>query len=625
MDASDHMIEEGSRYAVRENRHGEKASLYVTSRGGEKRKEVVDLVSQTDVGDVSAMYPGYKMSTRRSMDRVNEEVINYDLIEDILNLLLCRPENNSTLLAPDGADLSTGSVLVFLPGLGEIRSMTERLEANRSLGDSRRFEIIPMHSTLSSKDQRRVFVPAKHGCRKIILSTNIAETSVTIPDVICVLDSGRVREVRRNKRTSTSILVTDWCSKASAKQRAGRAGRVQPGLCLKLYSSRTGQIVMKPASEPELRRVPLEEVCLQILASDFATSCMDFLCQAPQPPSEESVEAAVNVLIEVGAIEVLEEKSSSKRKAVERLTPLGQHLAKLPVDVRLGKMLIHGALFRCMDKVLTIAAGLSSQSPFSTFVIDANVAKAKQRAFADPDSDFLTICNVWESYCGAAATSVSAGRKFCQSNYLNYVALREIGDARRQFLDLLCSIGFLDRKAVIKNNSRVDSKALHSSTFNENGENPDLVHAVICAGLYPNVAHLEQPTSGEYTMFHKDERLHFHNSSVNSKKKRFSDGWVVFHEKFGTPHRVSVSTTCFVHPFALLLLGGSVVVKHTERLVIVDDWIEIGMAAQIGVIMRELRKQVDVLMQKMIENAKSSETETMCANMIQGIVNLLAA
>ena len=119
------------------------------------------------------------------MDRVNEEVINFDLIEDVLNLLLVHSDRNTTLKAPDGADMSKGSILVFLPGLGEIRALTERLEGNRQLGNSGRFEIIPMHSTLSSRDQRRAFVPAKPGQRKIILSTNIAETSVTIPDVVC--------------------------------------------------------------------------------------------------------------------------------------------------------------------------------------------------------------------------------------------------------------------------------------------------------------------------------------------------------------------------------------------------------------------------------------------------------
>jgi len=116
IDATDHIIEEGSRFAIRETYYNEKASLWVTNRGGEKRKEVVDLVSQTDVSDVSDLFPGYKMSTRRSMDRVNQEVINFDLIEDTLNLLLDNSERNYSLLPPDGADLSKGSILVFLPG-----------------------------------------------------------------------------------------------------------------------------------------------------------------------------------------------------------------------------------------------------------------------------------------------------------------------------------------------------------------------------------------------------------------------------------------------------------------------------------------------------------------------------
>ena len=114
------------------------------------------------------------------MDRVNEEIINYDLIEDVLNLLLVKPDENTMLLAPDSYDISSGSVLVFLPGLGEIRALTERLQGSRTLG-TKKFEIIPMHSSLSSQDQRRAFVPAAHGYRKIILATNIAETSVTIP------------------------------------------------------------------------------------------------------------------------------------------------------------------------------------------------------------------------------------------------------------------------------------------------------------------------------------------------------------------------------------------------------------------------------------------------------------
>mmetsp|Transcript_14996 Transcript_14996/g.36596 ORF Transcript_14996/g.36596 Transcript_14996/m.36596 type:complete len:557 (-) Transcript_14996:1528-3198(-) len=552
------------------------------------------------------------------MQRVDEEVINYDLIEDVLLLLLVN-RDQCTLEAPEGSDLSRGSILVFLPGLGEIKAMTERLEASRHLGNRKRFEIIPMHSTLSSRDQRRAFVPSKQGCRKIILATNIAETSVTIPDVVCVLDCGRVRELRRNRRTSTSILETVWCSKASSKQRAGRAGRVQPGLCLKLYSSATATSIMKEATEPELRRVPLEEVCLSILASGFAKNCLQFLNQAPQPPDPESVEAAIAVLDEIGAVD--------RQTSTEILTPLGQHLAKLPLDVRLGKMLIFAALFRCIDPVLTIAASLSSKSPFSAFVADAAVAKAKHNAFADSESDFVTYCNVWEAYSSASEKSMSEARKFCKRNYLNFVAMREIGEARQQFIDQLSRIGFVDRATLSGSKKRFDSKAMKSSGLNENADKATVVQAVICAGLFPNVARLEQPTSGDCELWQNEQRLFFHRSSVNSKRKHFgsSNQWVVFHEKLGTANRTSVSTTCLVHPFALLLFGGTVEVKHLDRTVLVDDWMTIAVAAQTGVILRELRKKVDSLLQRMIESPEVHGMTKGKAGMIEGIVSILSA
>ncbi|CAJ1934420.1 unnamed protein product [Cylindrotheca closterium] len=594
MDATDHVIEEGSRYAKREDRYEEKTSLWVTNRGGDKRREVVDLVSQVAVDEVT-IYPGYKMSTRRSMQRVDEQVINYDLIEDVLLLLLVN-RDQCTLEAPEGSDLSRGSILVFLPGLGEIKAMTERLEGNRHLGKKQRFEIIPMHSTLSSRDQRRAFVPSKQGSRKIILATNIAETSVTIPDVVCA-----------------------WCSKASSKQRAGRAGRVQPGLCLKLYSSGTAYNIMKDATEPELRRVPLEEVCLSILASGFSKNCLQFLNQAPQPPDPESVETAIAVLDEIGAVD--------RQASTEVLTPLGQHLAKLPLDVRLGKMLIFGALFRCIDPVVTIAASLSSKSPFSAFVADAAVAKAKHNAFADSESDFVTYCNVWEAYALASEKSMSEARKFCTRNYLNFVAMREIGEARQQFLDQLSRIGFIDRATLSGSRNRFDSKATKSSALNGNADKETVVQAVICAGLFPNVARLEQPTSGDCELWQNEQRLFFHRSSVNSKRKHFgsSNQWVVFHEKLGTANRTSVSTTCLVHPFALLLFGGTVEVKHLHRTVVVDDWMTIGVAAQTGVILRELRKKVDSLLQRMIESPEVHGMTKTKVDMIEGIVSILSA
>ena len=146
----------------------------------------------------------------------------------------------------------------------------------------------------------------------------------------------------------------------------------------------------------------------------------------------------------------------------------------------------------------------------------------------------------------------------------------------------------------------------------------------MCAGLYPNVARLEQSASANHSIWHKDERIYFHRNSTNSTKKRFSNKecWLIFHEKFGTPSRTSVSATAFVHPFALLLFGGSVTVKHTEKRVIVDEWIDIKMSAQTGVILRELRHKLDLLLQRKIECANSQDQ---LDSAMDGIINLLVS
>lgn len=352
------------------------------------------------------------------------------------------------------------------------------------------------------------------------------------------------------------------------------------------------------------------------VASGFADSCWSFLDQAPQPPSIESVQAATDALIDVGAIERV---STGTAKKLERLTPLGYHLAKLPVDVKLGKMLVFGAFFQCIDPVLTIAASLSSKSPFSAFVTDAALAKAKQRSFEDPDSDFLTYCNVFDAYSEAAARSASEGKRFCRDNYLNHLALREISDARNQFTDLLRGIGFIDSDIVDHN----VLKACHS---NRNAKKSEVIHSVILAGLYPNILHLEKSASMNHSMWHKDERVYFHGASVNSAKKQFSskENWVVFYEKFGTSNRTSVSTTAFVNPFALLLFGGSIVINHAKREVIVDDWMNIGMSAQTSVMLKELRKKVDSFLQRRIEiTCDSTDMEQL--GLVDGIVKILVS
>lgn len=398
---------------------------------------------------------------------------------------------------------------------------------------------------------------------------------------------------------------------------------MQPGISCRLYSSRTAKYIMREQGVPELQRVPLEEVCLSILAGGLANKCVEFLQQAPQPPPEESVLAALRLLQEVGAIDPLENGST---RQIERLTPLGCHLAKLPVHVRLGKMLIFGALFNCLDKILTVAASLSCKSPFAAHVQHAQQAEAKHKSFAHATSDFLTICNVFEAYRAELSHGSSRARRFCDQNYLNRTALMEIKDMRRQFLDLLCQIGFVSGSGTTidaDGNWKRRNEATLLAPCNVHSQKEAVVDAVICAGLYPNVAHATKALgSGTPTLMHGKERVYFHRSSVNF---RMSNGlpseWVAFHEKFAT-HRVYVAATSYVHPFALLLFGGTVVVKHAERKVLVDDWIELSIAAQTGVLFRELRHEIDSLLKMMIEKANTVE-DKMGETMVNGIIKLL--
>ena len=597
MDATDHVIEEGSRYALRNRRDDSRSgSLWVTTKGGEKRRENFSMNNDAHLAEISEDYVGYKMSTRRSMDRVNEQVVNYDLIEDVLMQLLVNPETNALKPPDSNVDISAGAVLIFLPGAGEINTLRERLEGSRIFGNRKRFDVIPMHSTLSPKDQRRAFVKSKRGCQKLILATNIAETSVTIPDVVCVIDSGLVREVHQNKRTSTSTLVTSWCSRASLKQRSGRAGRVQAGICCRLFSSRTAKDRMKDQAVPELQRVPLEEVCLSILAGHLGNNCMDFLQQAPQPPSEKSVSLALEVLQQVGAID-----------SDEQLTPLGYHLSKLPTDVRLGKMLVFGALFRCLDPILTVAASLSCKSPFPAYAKDSLEAQARHKTFQHGSSDFMTICNVFKAFQEAAA--VGKSRSFCDDNFVSRSALTEIKDTRDQYLNLLCQIGFV---------SMASKGPGIPPEYNTNGMKESVVHAVICAGLYPNVAHVDSVQSGVASLTHNKERVHIHKSSVNAAKNSVvPSNWIAFYEKFAT-HRVYISDTALVHPFSLLLFGGPLMVKHQVRKVLVGEWIEVPIAAQTGVLFRELRVKLDDMLKQMIEKPRQESND-----LINGIVKLI--
>lgn len=241
-----------------------------------------------------------------------------------------------------------GDLLIFLSGLNEITTVEEAAKEYAEKGKN--WIILPLHSQLSIADQDKVFDYSPDGVRKCIISTNIAETSITIDGIRFVVDSGKVKEMSYDPDCKMQRLKEFWISKASAEQRKGRAGRTGPGVCYRLYAEKEYQI-LEPFTAAEILKVPLETVLLQMISMGLPNARLfPFL----EPPPQENIENAILALKQIDAL-----------TGDEKLTQLGKALAKIPVDISIGKMLMMGCVFQQLQPVLTLCAALSVQSPFT--------------------------------------------------------------------------------------------------------------------------------------------------------------------------------------------------------------------------------------------------------------------
>lgn len=276
--------------------------------------------------------------------------------------------------------------------------------------------------------------------------------------------------------------------------------------------------------------------------------------------------------------------------------------------------------------MLTIAACLSaSKSPFAAPFHDITQAKAAHAKFTHSNSDFMTLLNVWNAYIQAGVMA----RTFCKEMFLNHSALNEIKDARTHYLDLLCSQGFVDRQRLGRNPQKrsFDENALILGGYCRNSRIEEVVHAVLCAGLFPNVAYLDKSTTvKETTLKHKSETL-FVRSSVNSKvdARLAPSEWLIFFEKFGTERRVSISKTAFVSPLCLMIFGSDLLVLHTKRRVSIDGWIELAAAAKSAIIFREIRALFDGFLVAVFEDARSAALRNVLDAVVEDVVQLLVA
>ncbi|MFD7291444.1 ATP-dependent RNA helicase HrpA [Streptomyces sp. NPDC059863] len=322
-----------------------------------------------------------------------------------------------------------GDILVFLSGEREIRDTADALEKLQH----RNTEVLPLYARLSHAEQNRVF--QKHSGRRIVLATNVAETSLTVPGIKYVIDPGNARISRYSHRTKVQRLPIEKISQASANQRKGRCGRTSDGICIRLYSEEDFE--SRPEfTDAEILRTNLASVILQMTAAGLGDiEKFPFI----DPPDHRNIRDGVQLLQELGAFDPSQAAQKDPKK---RLTPLGRKLSQLPVDPRLARMVIEADRNGCVREVMVIAAALSIQDPRERPVDKQTQADQQHARFKDETSDFLAFISLWRYIREQQKTlSSSAFRRMCKSEYLNFLRIREWQDIYSQLRTVAKQMG----------------------------------------------------------------------------------------------------------------------------------------------------------------------------------------
>ncbi|KAK4371730.1 hypothetical protein RND71_007114 [Anisodus tanguticus] len=492
-------------------------------------------------------YENYSARARDSLACWAADCIGFNLIEAVL-CHICRKER-------------PGAVLVFMTGWEDISCLRDQLKAHPLLGDPNRVLVLTCHGSMATTEQKLIFEKPPQNVRKIVLATNMAEASITINDVVFVVDCGKAKETTYDALNNTPCLLPSWISQASARQRRGRAGRVQPGECYHLYPG----CVYEAFAEyqlPELLRTPLNSLCLQIKSLQVG-SIAEFLSAALQPPEALAVQNAIQFLKMIGALD-----------ENENLTHLGKFLAILPVDPKLGKMLIMGAIFRCFDPVLTIVAGLSVRDPFllpqdkkdvSRKKFAALAGTAKSRFSAKDYSDHMALVRAYEGWKDAEREG--SAYEYCWRNFLSAQTLQAIHSLRKQFIFILKDAGLLDAD---------------TATNNKLSYNQSLVRAVICSGLYPGIASVV--------------------NSVNARYQTISYPWLVFGEKVKV-NTVFIRDSTGVSDSIVILFGSTLDCGDTAgHLKMLGGYIEFFMDPTLADCYIKLKEELEMLLQKKLQD-----------------------
>lgn len=510
--------------------------------------------------DIDSAYSQYSVGTKQFLDAWDGSQLDLGLVESVI-VYICQNKGD-------------GAILVFLTGWDEISKLLEKLKGNRFLRNPNKFLLLPLHGSMPTVNQREIFQRPPNGMRKIILATNIAETSITIDDVVFVVDCGKAKETSYDALNKLACLTPSWISKASAHQRRGRAGRVQPGVCYHLYPKIIYD-AMPLYQLPEILRTPLQELCLQIKSLQFG-SISAFLSKALQPPETLAVQNAIDLLKTIGALDEMEE-----------LTSLGRHLSTLPLDPKVGKMLLMGAVFQCLEPALTIAAALAYRDPFVLPIDRKEEADEAKRSFAgDSYSDHICWLKAFDAW--QLAKHRGQEYQFCWQKFLSSSSLQMMENMRNQFCDLLTDIGFIDKSSGPK-------------AYNRYSADTEMVCAVLCAGLFPSVVQCK-PRGKRTAFFTKEDgKVSLHPSSVNSHVTSFPLPYLVYSDKVKTSS-IYIRESTNISDYALLMFGGSLTPSHSGKgIEMLGGYLHFSAPEKTMKIVKNLRWELDRLLQRKID------------------------
>jgi len=677
--ATGHKIDPTARWSVGGGKGKGKGKGFEQSAGADE-----DGAKREDLSEWSVRknYSAWGAPVQAALQCMDQEQVNYDLLVALLqdktleNLgkqqeLQTKKNKPPVLPRPSG-------VLVFLSGAKEIETVQKALALTHEFGtEAARDWVLPLHGGLPTEDQKRVFEKPPPGTRKIVLSTNVAETSITIDDVGYVVDTCRMKEMRYDAVRRMSSLEDTVVSRTNARQRRGRAGRVAPGLAVHLGLTRyRHDSLIEDHQPPEVRRVPLEQLVLRIHAAglhlrDSTGKAAAICARLLEPPKPAFVEKAVEQLVRLGAIEV--ERGSGR----ERLTALGEHLAKLPLEARLGKLVLYGAAFgaAAADAALTIAAALTSRNPFLAPLEVREEAGKVKRSFADKlvggpvgPSDHLAVLAAYREW-DQLPHQGDDRMDFCRANFLSIRTLQGMSELKRSLLETLSEAGFVAsglRAHEVRWRGRSPTGAASDGVLlalTGMGDHlpepcpPVLVAALLCAALFPQVATGRMPIAvkpkqhkiraqepkpvglGEKPKFVvrdleslKPVKVKIHPGSVSFLELTLSSPYMVFQELVSTT-QLYVRDVTPVPPLALVLFGGSLASDTTDdgggdAVLVVDDWIKLSVPASLKPPLLEARRRLDEFLASwvgvrdglMLSGTKQDQSGS---NLLNAIVQLL--